>query len=121
MQTIVILCLWFAASVVSLPPAKFNHAYTGSLTIRYIDPYEIHKECRGFLTSQARIMACAKVRSDFLECTILVPNVTSGVITKPQQERLIKHELGHCNGWLSDHLGGIFTEYYQWMTMSQAG
>jgi hypothetical protein len=99
-----------------LPPEQYDVPYTGILMIQRLPIEQIHKVC---ISNQK--MACAMVVSTYPEanagkggwqismngnravCLIIMP--PDDYIWKRRQDPkdTIRHELGHCNGWPSDH------------------
>jgi hypothetical protein len=77
-----------------LPPSEYDKPYAGRLTRRFAPLAEIKALC-----AQGQ-MACARVGSD--ACEIIIPEL-GGTITLALQNVMIRHEIGHCNGWPSDH------------------
>jgi hypothetical protein len=78
-----------------LPPPEYDKPYTGKLTKRFAPLADIPKLCGG-----PGKFACARVGSD--ACDIVIAEL-GGTITLALQNVLIRHELGHCNGWPGDH------------------
>lgn len=87
-----------------MPPAAFDHPYTGHLEIIEVPLPEVHAKCGG-QPGQPRLFACSLVGKE--SCIVVLPIVGDGYLTQPQRERLERHELGHCNGWPKDHDGGV--------------
>lgn len=92
---------------IGVPPPKFDCHYSGALTVLYTESRNVHALCRGSPETHSKIWACAMPQGD--RCVIVLPKVEVGVVTQAQQNRLRRHEEGHCNGWLADHAGEIFT------------
>lgn len=99
-----------ALFVVLAPPDRFDHSYSGSLAIHYASPYELmYHRCQvqghvGYACTYMQHLAEGR-------CTIWVPRVgdvarkgTKRVRFTPQLVGLmLRHEIGHCNGWPSTH------------------
>jgi hypothetical protein len=82
------------------PPVEYDQPYTGKLTIRRLETQEeIAKLCTN---SKAKI-ACTLSAKDRSFCHIFIAN--DDVIKKGKTSYIfvLRHELGHCNGWSSDH------------------
>ena len=86
-------------SPIPLPPAKFDHPYTGKLTILKPDDYAL---IRVVCSDSADPIACAfrtfdTTTGETIACVIMLgPKVHD-------DERALRHEMGHCNGWRHDH------------------
>ncbi|TIL88945.1 MAG: hypothetical protein E5Y73_22280 [Mesorhizobium sp.] len=88
------------------PPARFDHAYTGQLTVRYLPQKKVVTAC-------AKLFAEYKVatKSSFTQrgcsaitnktsCTVIVIDKTFGLATP---KAVLRHEIGPCNGWSASH------------------
>lgn len=82
-----------------LPPVEYDHFYEGDLTIRMVGTIaELHAICK-----IDGALACAFRNAQ--SCVIVMVadevmrswNWTTGM--------LLRHEIGHCNGWPGDHQG----------------
>ena len=83
------------------PPAEYDHYYEGDLTIKIVDRLEELRE------------ACQLEGSQLLACS--THNHSSCIIVMVKDEimrqrswttgMLLRHEIGHCNGWGADHAG----------------
>jgi hypothetical protein len=82
------------------PPPQFDHAYHGQVIEQRLSILQIIQLCHGPTT------ACSWVSNGV--CHIALPQAEN-------DERLIalmrRHEIGHCNGWPSNHAGGRRVEY----------
>jgi len=81
------------------PPAQFDKPYAGKLTVQYVNPAEVNGVCRGGQAAGPFMQACTFVIPDRGECKIIMPKDT-GVYSKQYLAALLKHENGHCNGWV---------------------
>jgi hypothetical protein len=91
------------------PPAKYDHPYTGKLTIeRVTDPAAVRAHC----PNTKKPLGCAHHARDLSWCRVYV--VSDEYINQQYSaetrklfgytyENFLRHELGHCNGWPSDH------------------
>jgi hypothetical protein len=87
-----------------LPPAEYDHPYTGrSLEIQRTTPAEIVIQCPATARSSVGALACAFPLTD--SCTVVM--VDDDLLRKAgfTPELVLRHELGHCNGWSGDHEG----------------
>jgi hypothetical protein len=89
---------------VALPPAEFDHEYKGKLTVLKEDNYVfIRYVCK----DTANPVACSfrtydSVSGETLSCLIMLGPATWN------DERALRHEIGHCNGWPGDHPGARY-------------
>src|SRR5262245_57117399 len=84
-----------------LPPVQYDKYYEGDLTIRIVQTLdELLAACRG---TNRMWLACSMVYEK--NCIIyMLPDETTrkhGWTTG----LLLRHEMGHCNGWRGDHPG----------------
>ena len=85
----------------NFPPAEYDHYYEGDLTIKIVDSL---KELQNL---------CQLDGKNLLACT--TRNHSSCIIVMVKDEimrqrswttgMLLRHEMGHCNGWGADHSG----------------
>jgi len=83
------------------PPVEYDHLYDGDLTIKMVDTLEeLHEICE---ITDPKLLACSR-RNEWSCVIIMVKdeimrqrNWTTGM--------LLRHEIGHCNGWGADHAG----------------
>jgi hypothetical protein len=86
---------------VALPPAEFDHPYTGKLTVLKEDNYVF---IRHVCSDTKNPIACSfrtydDKTGETLSCLIILgPDVWG-------DERVLRHEMAHCNGWPGDHPG----------------
>jgi hypothetical protein len=85
-------------SPIPLPPAQFDHPYTGKLTILKPDDYAL---IRVVCSDAADPIACAfrtydTTTGETLACVIMLGPAAQN------DERALRHEIGHCNGWRHD-------------------
>jgi hypothetical protein len=88
-------------SDIALPPAEYDRAFTGKLNILREDSYAfIQHVCR----DTPNAVACSyrtydSVSGVTISCLIMLgPDVWD-------DERALRHEMAHCNGWPGDHPG----------------
>jgi hypothetical protein len=95
------------AMSVTLPPAEFDHAYAGALYVSILDVRDVQGACGGSSLILGSIYACSVPIPEAQVCRIVIPKVEFGIVTQAQQDRLRRHELGHCNGWTVEHEGAV--------------
>jgi hypothetical protein len=91
---------------VALPPAEFDHEYKGKLTVLKEDNYVF---IRYVCSDTVNVVACSfrtydSASGETLSCLIMLgPDVWD-------DERVMAHERGHCNGWTNDHERGRYAD-----------
>lgn len=87
------------------PPARFDHAYSGKLSLTRLPQAQVQKACqRLFLryglrdTTGVKQHGCAKAFAD--SCLVITVDKTYMGATPTA---VLRHEIGHCNGWSGDH------------------
>jgi hypothetical protein len=83
------------------PPAQYDHYYEGDLTIKIVNSLEeLHEVCQ---LDNPQLLACS-TRNEW-SCIIVL--VKDEVMRKRSWTTgmLLRHEIGHCNGWGADHAG----------------
>ena|SRR5215831_1436582 len=98
--------------VLELPPLEYDHPYKGDLVI--IDDVkwqERQDRCGSNSDPQGRwYVACiAPPQPD--KCVVFMPDrATLALVFSIHQsftyKNLLRHEIGHCNGWPGNHAGG---------------
>jgi hypothetical protein len=81
------------------PPIEYDKPYVGKLTIRRLD------------SEEAVMAACPKSKSkygcahikDTLTCDLFIGNDSVLKAGHTTYAYVLRHELGHCNGWPGDH------------------
>jgi hypothetical protein len=86
---------------IPLPPEQFDKPYRGALYVIEAKLADVHRVCN----APKGTFACAIPMKG--ECLVVLPKVDAW-ITKAQRDRLMRHEIGHCNGWGADHKGGRY-------------
>jgi hypothetical protein len=87
----------------SFPPPEFDHEYVGQLIVtKWSDFSLLRHVCREFLAKN--VIACTYFTQNAsrkpIACLIMLGP------TAWNDERTLRHELAHCNGWESNHAGG---------------
>jgi hypothetical protein len=89
------------AKMVRLPPLQYDVAYVGKLEIlRYVSIEELRTVC-WTRDHESRAVACAE-RKDH-SCTIHLGANEILIATGHTFASIMRHELGHCNGWSGNH------------------
>jgi hypothetical protein len=84
-----------------LPPVQYDRPYEGDLTIEIVaTAEELRMRCKIY---DLRVLGCAFPKEK--SCTIIL--VEDNLMRKRGWHMgiLLRHEIGHCNGWSNDHLG----------------
>ena len=77
----------------NLPPVEYDHPFKGRMTIRIASTKALAKICYLALTTEA----CARLRAGICEVYIASDFYRDQI--------MLRHEIGHCNGWGSHHFG----------------
>jgi hypothetical protein len=88
-----------------LPPLEYDHPYDGELKfITDLDQDTIKRMC-GPKTSVACILGGGKLSYAYAakECWIALARQEEIDRLGLNREMVIRHEIGHCNGWPLDH------------------
>src|SRR5262245_22654434 len=90
-----------------LPPLEYDHPYQGPVVVyRAADQEDMRQKCnRTDLPPFIPIFGCSWAANDKHPCLIVVGD--DATITKWGWTRniVLRHEVGHCNGWPQDHGG----------------
>jgi hypothetical protein len=91
---------------VRLPPPEFDHHYEGKLTIRMVESIEsMRLLCRQ--PWGATTIGCAYRRNEGDSCDIYLMDDAFMARHNQNMSELLRHEVGHCNGWPNDHRGAL--------------
>ena len=91
-------------SHIALPPAEYDRAYAGKLTVLKEDNYVF---IRHVCADTPNPIACSfrtydSASGETISCLIMLgPDTWS-------DERAMRHEMAHCNGWPGDHPGARY-------------
>jgi hypothetical protein len=93
-------------SHIALPPPEFDRPYTGKLTVLKEDNFVF---IRHVCADVPNAIACSfrtydSVSGETLSCLIMLGPGTW------EDERAMRHEIAHCNGWPGDHPGGRYSD-----------
>ncbi|MGO8242938.1 hypothetical protein [Rhizobium johnstonii] len=87
------------------PPARYDHAYSGKLLLQKLPQAKVQKACQWLFaryglkdTTSFQQHGCAKA---FPESCIVITIDKTYMGATPAA--VLRHELGHCNGWSGDH------------------
>jgi hypothetical protein len=83
---------------IALPPAEYDHEYKGKLTVLKEDNY---------VSDVPNAVACSfrtydSASGETISCLIMLGPETW------EDERAMRHEMAHCNGWTGDHPGARY-------------
>ncbi len=87
------------------PPARFDHAYSGELTLTQMPQKRVFSVCMAMFRKNKIPAAsftgrgCAIITSPGHCKIIYIDRPYRG--TEPSA--VLRHELGHCNGWQANH------------------
>ena len=87
-----------------LPPKQFDHPYAGKLKVVTVLQRE---EMRAFCGEAFRpwTLGCARRDETNNSCHIVIANDNIIREQKWTPELIMRHEIGHCNGWPGNHPG----------------
>ena len=91
-----------AAHAQTVPPPEYDRPYRGHLTVERIATHAaLLAACRRWAGSN--IIGCAYRSGDSCRVVIVTDNLLKAA--NSTRARIMRHELGHCNGWPGDHPG----------------
>ena len=84
------------------PPAIYDHAYKGRLTVQQGTMAQVEHYCHTThgIVSPYQALGCSKVGEQ--SCFLMIPRV-GGPVTGSIQAQIRRHEIAHCNGWPASH------------------
>lgn len=89
------------------PPAPYNRPYTGKLTVHKLPPKMVTEVCARLFAERGRKLfstnkqrGCAVSSDSDRACTVVI---IDRYVFGTTPEAVLRHELGHCNGWPSHH------------------
>jgi hypothetical protein len=89
--------------VTSLPPVEYDKPYMGELTIRRAATEEDVRAACPKAAFNHRAFGCSRVLKDRCEVFIVSDKLLKAV--GYSYALVLRHELGHCNGWGAGHEG----------------
>lgn len=110
MQRLAVLLLFLAMTCPALaepnyrvlPPVAYDYPFKGNLiTVKKQSKEEVNKLCN---TPMAMGLGCMKFVSPE-HCVIVVVSDEIAEAAGYTPEVVVRHEVGHCNGWPKDHPG----------------
>jgi hypothetical protein len=91
--------------IATLPPVEYDKPYTGKLfIIRYSTEAEIFASCAG--AGEKKLACSSHPSNDLNRCTIYIGPDKALKARHITYAYVMRHELGHCNGWSNDHERG---------------
>jgi hypothetical protein len=87
-----------------LPPAEYDHDYAGDLLVVRASDAEVRRLCYPNIKPGQAAIGCAFMDAP-KKCRILI--VTDDVLKRTgyDYDIVLRHEVGHCNGWHHDAEG----------------
>jgi hypothetical protein len=80
------------------PPDMFDHPYSGDLyVIDNLSLTDLHMKC------QSHTLGCADRRDRW--CLVYIARETDLFVYGVTINLIMRHEIGHCNGWGNEHSG----------------
>lgn len=102
-------------SYILLPPAKYDRSFDGRVVIERHSGKELKEHC--IVPDPDGVMACAlggeiKPNSYYRGwmsgvCTVHMLNDQELLVRGQRYDLVLRHEIGHCNGWTGNHEDGI--------------
>ena len=99
------------------PPAKYDHAYNGKLVVtRVEDEYSVRIICAGVkFQADVGALACSQHNTGPKETCIITMLDDEGIEKAGWTPKVVlRHEIGHCNGWGADHAGALPWRRQDW-------
>jgi hypothetical protein len=88
-------------SAAILPPVEFDKPYDGDLVLIQVDTeQDVAELCR----LKGPRLGCA-YRIGYSRCAVTIASDAAIRARGWTRELVMRHELGHCNGWPGDHPG----------------
>ena len=87
-----------------MPPEEYDYLFDGKLIVeRTTDQNQMRLNC--LYSPFKYLIACAKRTADGGCYILMMDNDFTRKAGMPP-EIVLRHEMGHCNGWPPDHRGG---------------
>lgn len=88
------------------PPAIYDAPYTGKMTVKRVPPQHVRFACNALFTKYGLepeyfgVVGCSVVFDEERICHVItIDRPFNGDTPKA----VLRHEQGHCNGWLGHH------------------
>ena len=93
-----------------LPPLEYDHPYAGEIIINRVGPeVGVALSCPTAGFPAGRAIACNQRRLGPKErCEIFIASDSIIASVGLTYEIVLRHEIGHCNGWSGDHQGARY-------------
>jgi len=90
------------------PPPRFDHPYKGELKRQFLLPEEVYPVCAKMLAeangsdkgTYPGMRGCSVRSENGRKCSVVVSSIP---VNKATPEAILRHEIGHCNGWPFEH------------------
>lgn len=86
--------------VMILPPIEFDYPYQGKLTLERVNTIQELQQTCGV---SKWLLGCSWRRADSCRIVLVADDVIRQWGWTPAL--MLRHEMGHCNGWAGDHHG----------------
>jgi hypothetical protein len=108
MRTVaLLLAMATTAHAQIIPPAQYDKPYTGRLTVDTVPTQRALAEvCPAAAARTANMIGCAIRTHDGSHCRVTLVEDSVIIALGSTRARIMRHELGHCNGWPADHPAG---------------
>lgn len=89
------------------PPAQYDRPFSGDLSVTKVPVGQVDEACVALYTRHGKAAWRWQVGANQHGCTILSGNrceviIPRGNIMRATPAAVLRHELGHCNGWQHD-------------------
>ena len=91
-----------------LPPAEYDHPFDGEVVVfDELDEKALQRECGRAINLRpgATAIACAPMGGPGKKCVVHIGEQRLLALQASSFENILRHEIGHCNGWPGDHRG----------------
>ena len=88
---------------IPLPPPAYSAPYMGPLYVTVGTLAEVERLCHTQWGISISSVALGCSWWQWPTCMVVIPKVDDDRITFEIQGLVLKHELGHCNGWPATH------------------
>lgn len=103
----ILLAMTVTAHAQTAPPPYYDRPYLGRLTVDTVPTQRALAEvCPAAAARTPNLIGCAKRNHEGTDCRIILVSDSLIIALGSTRARIMRHELGHCNGWPADHPGG---------------